>query len=137
MPQHDHCCVPFCRKHCFSTLRLSFHSFPSKDLLRAKYIQPIRREEGEQLAVTASSVVCWDYLWNQIPIRRTSKVGILVLWENTLTPLEAGYCAFQTRIPACCCWCCSDIPEDRHRVASERLAQFEAEWAIVQHDHVL
>lgn len=58
MPKNDHCCVFGCTNRRSKKAGFSFHSFPSSEEQKRKWIQAIRREEGEHFLVTDDTVVC-------------------------------------------------------------------------------
>ena len=58
MPRGDHCCVPGCSNRRSKRPELSFHTFPSSQVMRRRWIQSIRRDIGPNFQVTANTVVC-------------------------------------------------------------------------------
>ena len=58
MPSRDHCCVPLCTNRREKRSDLSYHTFPKEDVLRRKWTQAIRRDEGDNFSITPNTVVC-------------------------------------------------------------------------------
>ncbi|XP_062605906.1 uncharacterized protein LOC134267706 [Saccostrea cucullata] len=73
-----HCCVPLCNGNGRLRPELSFHKFPSNEIVRKLWIQAIRRDPGPLFNVK-EAVVCSrhfkaeDYKWT--PVRTTLRPG--------------------------------------------------------------
>ena len=56
-----HCCVPFCTLKGYRDAngeKISYFNFPKNNMLRAKWIHAIRREEGKNFKINAVTKVC-------------------------------------------------------------------------------
>ena len=91
---NQHCCVPLCSASSRYNGSLSFHRFPKKTILRAQWIQKIRRTGFE---VTNHTKMCSRHFDNKL-ITSTGK-GLRVLLPNSVPSLFNwnNFIARQTR----------------------------------------
>ena len=91
---NQHCCVPLCSASSRYNGSLSFHRFPKNPILRAQWIQKIRRTGFE---VTNHTKVCSRHFDNKL-ITSTGK-GLRVLLPNSVPSLFNwnNFIARQTR----------------------------------------